>query len=120
MMVAATDGNISIANFEMYFFSMPATPRGGFDAGTLRRIKGSTATDQWQSGQRPAMVSVRLPGIRFHRRARLGQPAATRIFGKRICQGQTEPWTAPPWAARTSFPPRARERCRNPALVYDG
>src|SRR5258705_9288485 len=52
MMVAATDGNISIANFEMYFFSMPATPRGGFDAGTLRRIKGSTATDQWQSGQR--------------------------------------------------------------------
>src|SRR6476469_2041356 len=50
MMVAATDGNISIANFEMYFFSMPATPRGGFDAGTLRHIKGSTATDRWQLG----------------------------------------------------------------------
>src|SRR6266849_1869630 len=52
MMVAATDGSISIANFETYFFSMPATPRGDFDAGTLRRIKGSTATDQWQFGQR--------------------------------------------------------------------
>src|SRR5258708_19474328 len=52
MMVAASDGNISIASFGRYFFSMPATPRGGFDAGTLRRIKGSTATDQWQSGQR--------------------------------------------------------------------
>jgi hypothetical protein len=36
MMVAATDGNMSIANFERYFFSMPATPRaaccGNFEA----------------------------------------------------------------------------------------
>jgi hypothetical protein len=29
MMVATTDGNISIANFEAYF-SIPATPRAGF------------------------------------------------------------------------------------------
>src|SRR5258708_38844709 len=98
MMVAASDGNISIANFEMYFFSMPATPRGGFDAGTLRRIKGSTATDQWQSGQRPAMVSVRLPGIRFHRRSRLSRPARHPLFGNTDLQGPAEPQSAPPWA----------------------
>src|SRR5450755_2644112 len=48
MMVAATDGKISIANFEAYFFSMPTTPRPRFDAGTLRHIEGSTATDRWQ------------------------------------------------------------------------
>src|SRR5258708_28383438 len=89
MMVAATDGNISIANFEMYFFSMPATPRGGFDAGTLRRIKGSTATDQWQSGQRPAMVSVRLPGIRFHRRPSLAPRAPPQPFRKMNCHTPT-------------------------------
>src|SRR5258705_4183728 len=102
MMVAATDGNISIANFEMYFFSMPATPRGGFDAGTLRRIKGSTATDQWQSGQRPAMVSVRLPGIRFHRRCRLAPHARHPLFGNKIFQGPTVPSDGPPLATRTA------------------
>src|ERR1700682_5699965 len=51
MMVAATDGNMSIANFETYFFIMPTTPRAQFDAGTLRHIEGSTATDRWQLGK---------------------------------------------------------------------
>src|SRR5580704_6643811 len=51
MMVAATDGKMSIVNFETYFFSIPATPRTGLDAGTLRRIEGSTATDRWQFGK---------------------------------------------------------------------
>src|SRR5260370_40937843 len=108
MMVAATDGNISIANFEMYFFSMPATPRGGFDAGTLRRIKGSTATDQWQSGQRPAMVSVRLPVIRFQRRDRLARQAQHQLCGDRVWQGQAAPRNAPQCERRWSFIPRSR------------
>src|SRR5258708_39444373 len=99
MMVAATDGNISIANFETYFFSMPATPRGGFDAGTLRRIKGSTATDQWQSGQRPgygfsstsrntisSAVSLRPPGPR---------PA---FREKELARATRDPQCAPLWA----------------------
>src|SRR6202047_1259251 len=48
MMVAATDGNTPIAIFERYF-SMPTPPRAPrMDAGTLRHIKGSTATDRWQ------------------------------------------------------------------------
>src|ERR1700676_2695522 len=51
MMVAATDGKMSIANFETYFCSMPTTPRTRFDGGTLRHIKGSTATDRWQFGK---------------------------------------------------------------------
>src|SRR5258705_8539630 len=89
MMVAATDGNISIANFEMYFFSMPATPRGGFDAGTLRRIKGSTATDQWQSCQRPTIVSVRIPGIRFHRLSLLVHRVPPQLYWIKNLQGQS-------------------------------
>src|SRR6476620_3970079 len=47
MTVAATEGKMSTANFVRYF-SMPATPRTGFDAGTSGHIEGSTATDRWQ------------------------------------------------------------------------
>ena len=47
MMVAATEGNMSMVIFETYF-SMPGRSRDGFDAETLRRIEGSTATDRWQ------------------------------------------------------------------------
>ena len=49
MMVAATEGKMSVVNLERYF-SMPATP-AAVDAGTLRRIEGSTATDRWQFGK---------------------------------------------------------------------
>src|ERR1043166_1418061 len=49
MMVASTEGRMSIVNFEMYFFSIKSlSPRRVVDAGTLRRIEGSTATDRWQ------------------------------------------------------------------------
>src|SRR5258705_13985476 len=47
MTVAATEGKMSTANFVRYF-SIPATPRRALDAGTLRHIKGSSATDRWQ------------------------------------------------------------------------
>src|SRR4051794_12687772 len=48
MMVASTEGKMSIVNFETYFFSINGLPRGPCDGGTLRRIEGSTATDRWQ------------------------------------------------------------------------
>src|SRR3954471_2618780 len=55
MMVAATDGSISIANFETYFSiqRLPAL----LVAETLRHIQGSTATDRWQF---PVIRSLRL------------------------------------------------------------
>src|SRR5580704_15975117 len=52
MMVATTDGKTSIVSFETYFFSMSSDSPPRPDAGTLRRIKGSTATDRWQFGKR--------------------------------------------------------------------
>src|SRR6266852_4798082 len=50
-MVATTEGNTSSANFVRYFSMSGQTP-GDSNAGTLRHIKGSTASDRWQFGKR--------------------------------------------------------------------
>ena len=53
MMVATTDGNISITNFDRYFSSIPnRLPRPAQHTPTLRLIGESIATDWWQTASR--------------------------------------------------------------------
>src|SRR4051794_4763537 len=80
MMVASTEGKMSIVNFEMYFFSINGLPARFSDAGTLRRIEGSTATDRWQLAYLNACRACAPDAAQRHKRvyARLRRAMALR------------------------------------------